>query len=67
MQDNPGSVTITWPSVTNRFYTVEAAAGAPHGFTPIWSGMGSLTESSFTDTNGTKSSTLFYRVRAEVP
>jgi subtilisin family serine protease len=64
---NPASVTLTWPSVTNRYYTVEAASGSPGVFVPLWSARGSLTESSFSEPLTNNSLARFYRIRAELP
>ncbi len=64
---NLGWVTLTWPSVTNRFYTVEAAASPASGFAPLWSSMGSLTESTYSEGLTTNSTGRYYRVRGEVP
>jgi hypothetical protein len=63
----PASLTLTWPSVTNRFYTVETAFGSPGVFVPLWGGRGSRTESSFTEPMTSNSPARFYRIRAEVP
>jgi subtilisin family serine protease len=64
---NLGYLTLTWPSVTNRIYTLEAATGGPGGFTVLSSAVGSPGETSYSDTLATNSTARFYRVRAEVP
>jgi len=61
-------VTVTWSSVTNRSYALEAAVdlGDPTSFSVIQSNIvGSAVTSSVTDTNATSSVARFYRVRAE--
>jgi hypothetical protein len=67
INQNPASLTLTWPSVTNRFYTVEAASGAPGVFVPLWVSLGNVIESSFSEPLTNNSAARFYRIRAEVP
>jgi hypothetical protein len=67
MNQNPASLTLTWSSVTNRFYSVEAADGSPDIFVPLWSSQGSVVESSYSEPLTTNSPARFYRIRAEVP
>ena len=62
-----GEVALGWSSVTNRFYTVERAVGAPAGFVPIWGGFGSAAQSSYMDTLPTNSPAAFYRIGVELP
>ncbi len=64
---NLNSVTLTWPSMTNRYYTLESATDILGGYAPLWSSVGSPTESSYSGSLTTNSLPLFYRVRAEVP
>jgi hypothetical protein len=68
VQAGPGhSVAITWPSATNRFYTVQRALGAPAAFNPVSNFFGQGAISSYLDTWPTNPPPSFYRVRAELP
>jgi hypothetical protein len=68
IQAGPGlSVTITWPSATNRFYTVERATEAPAGFTRLVDFFGNASETSYRDSWPTNPPPFFYRIRAELP
>jgi len=67
INQNPANLSLTWPSVTNRFYTVEAASGSPGVFVPLWTTLGKLTESSFSEPLTSNAPARFYRIRAEVP
>lgn len=64
----PGSVTLTWLSVTNRSYAVERATnlGTLPAFTLLRSNLpGQPGTTSFTDTNPVTGAPRFYRVRVE--
>jgi hypothetical protein len=61
----PGSVTVTWTSVTNRSYVVERSPGlsVPILFTPVATNVpGQAGTTSYTDTNGSSPGPFFYRV-----
>jgi len=67
-QINPDrSVSLTWSSVTNRYYTVERAIGSPTAFVPLWGSLGASPESFYTDNPITNSPPAFYRLRVELP
>jgi hypothetical protein len=61
----PGSVTLTWSSVTNRAYFVESATNLvpPPAFSPLQTNIPGLPDTtSFTDTNPPASAAAFYRI-----
>lgn len=60
-------VTLSWPSATNRIYTVERALGEPVSFDPLATLFGNPLESSYHDSWPTNPPPIFYRVRAELP
>jgi subtilisin family serine protease/Tol biopolymer transport system component len=69
-QIQPGagpSLTITWPSVANRIYTVERASSEPVGFDPFVELSGDPFETSFRDIWQTNPPPTYYRIRAELP
>jgi subtilisin family serine protease/Tol biopolymer transport system component len=61
------SLTITWPSVTNRIYTVERASNEPAGFARVVDVFGDPVETSYRDIWQTNPPPAFYRIRAELP
>jgi hypothetical protein len=64
----PGSVTLTWSSVTNRSYSLERATelGASPAFSLLRSNIvGQSGTTIFTDTNALTGAPCFYRIRVE--
>jgi len=64
----PSGATLTWSSVTNRFYALErtTSLGAVPAFSLLRSNIAGLPgTTSFTDTNALGSAPCFYRVRVE--
>jgi subtilisin family serine protease len=63
----PGpTLTLTWPTVTNRIYTIERAGYEPMDFTALGAILGNSLETSYSDLTPTNAP-AFYRIRAEVP
>jgi len=68
VEPGPGwGVRITWPSATNRFYTVERALADPAAFNRVVDFFGQGATSSYLDTWPTNPPPSFYRIRAELP
>lgn len=68
LQPGPGpSVTVTWPSVTNRYYVLERALGSPLGFTPLAELPGGTPNTSYQDPWPTNPPPAFYRLRVDLP